>query len=189
MSTDRKSPWNSLEVSKLFVAVLTPITVALVGYLVQQQLAVQTRLWQGQQRVVERRLQTYDAIRIELNRLYCFVEDVGTWKEDNPETIIRYKRDIDQIMHTNRALWSAGTFQAYLDYMNSAFATFQGVGADAKIKTTDIEKKVGIPEWKQDWSNRLTGDHDPKHREKYDKLINLIANDLALPSASVESPR
>lgn len=73
--------------------------------------------------------------------------------------------------------------------MNSAFATFQGVGADAKIKTTDIEKKVGIPEWKQDWSNRLTGDHDPKHREKYDKLINLIANDLALPSASVESPR
>jgi hypothetical protein len=177
-----RSPWNSLEVAKLFASLLTPIVVALVGYIVQQQIAEQGRSWQSQQRIVERRLQVYDTIRNELNRIYCFVEDIGTWKEDNPETVIGFKRHIDQAMHSQRALWARQTFQAYLDYMNTAFATFQGIGTDAKIKTNDYEKKIGISNWKREWSERLTGTRDQKHRENYDRFINLISRDLSLPS-------
>lgn len=157
MGEELRSPWNSLEVAKLIASLLTPIAVVLIGYFVQQQLAGQNRSWQIQQRIADRRLQVYDAIRIDLNRIYCFVEDVGTWKEDNPETIVAYKRFLDGTMHSQRAIWQSDTFQTYLQYMDAAFEMYQGVGTDAKIKTTDKEKLVGIPGWKKEWGARLTG--------------------------------
>src|SRR5262249_55098021 len=103
-----------------------------------------------------------------------------------PETVIGFKRRIDETMHSQRALWATDTFQAYLEYMDGAFATYAGgVGRDAKIKTSDREKKVGIPGWKEEWSKeRLTGTRDEKHREKFDRLHNLISRDLSLASAS-----
>lgn len=181
MTPKAASPWNSLEIVKILASLLTPIVVALVGYLIQQQIAGQQQVC-AQQRIVERRLQVYDTIRIGLNRIYCFVEDVGTYKEDNPETIIGFKRRIDETMHSQRALWATDTFRAYLDYMNAAFAPYEGgVGTDAKIRTSDREKNVGIPGWKEEWSReRLTGKRDEKHREKFDRLNDLIARDLSL---------
>src|SRR5262245_48229947 len=117
MPDEKKSPWTSLEIAKLCAGLLTPILVAWFGFLIQQQLAEQSRSWQSQQRLAYRRLQVYEGVRNELNRIYCFVEDVGTWKEDNPETVISYKRMIDRAMHTHRAIWATDTFQAYLKYM------------------------------------------------------------------------
>jgi hypothetical protein len=193
MAVDGKSSWNSLEIAKLFVAVLTPITVALVGYFVQQQLAsqnlfiqqqlaIQNRDWQAQQRLLERRLQVYDQIRNGLNRIYCFVEDVGTWKEETPQSVIRYKRDLDGIMFPHEALWGTDTFSAYTDYMTAAFATYQGIGKDAKIRTSDRQKAVGVVGWKPDWGESLTGERDPEHNQTYNKLISLISRDLSFPS-------
>jgi len=180
MSEERKSPWNSLEIAKLCAGMLTPILIAFFGFLIQQQLAEQSRSWQSEQRLADRRLQVYDSVRNELNRVYCFIEDVGSWKEDNPETVIGYKRVIDRAMHTHRAIWETDTFKAYLDYMNAAFQTYQGVGTDAKLRTTDREKKVGVPGWKADWSVRLTGTRDTEHKKRYDKLIDLMSRDISL---------
>ena len=184
MVDERKSPWNSLEIDKLCAGLLTPILVAWFGFLVQQQLAEQSRSWQSQQRLADRRIQVYDSVRNERNRIYCFIEDVGSWKEDNPETAVGYKRMIDRAMHTNRAIWAADTFQSYLDYMNAAFETYQGVGTDAKLKTTDLEKKVGVPGWRPDWSGRLTGTRDTAHRKRYDKLVDLMSRDISLRTQS-----
>jgi hypothetical protein len=193
MADEHKPVWTSLEVTKLIVAILTPVTVAYFGYLfqqqitnqnsiAQQQIAIQTREWQSQQRLLERRLQVYDAIRVELNRIYCFIEDVGTWKDDTPATVVRYKRDIDQTMYSQSALWSADTVQAYKSYMDAAFEPYQGIGVDAKIKTSAWQKKVGVPGWQEAWSEKLTGSLDEAHRQKYDKLISLISRDLSFPS-------
>jgi hypothetical protein len=176
------SPWNSLEIAKLGMGLLTPVVVALVGWLVSRQLARQSRHWQTQQRLADRRLQAYDGIRSQLNRIFCFVEDIGTWKEDNPETIIGYKRLIDPTMHSQRAIWAPDTFQAFLGYMDSAFEPYQGVGTDAKIRTKDIEKKVGIKGWRNEWSERLTGERDSEHKNNYNKLVDLMSRDLGLTS-------
>jgi hypothetical protein len=180
MGDEIKSVWNSLEVAKLCVGLLTPLAVVIIGYFVQKQLAAQNQSWQGESRIVERRFQVYDSVRTELNRIYCFVKDVGTWKEDNPDTVLRYKRDVDGIMHSQRAVWLNDTFQAYLQYVQSAFREFGGMGTDAKIRSTDDEKKVGIQGWKPEWSARLTGERDPNHDSNYDKLQALISRDLAL---------
>ncbi|TJW89452.1 MAG: hypothetical protein E5V92_03500 [Mesorhizobium sp.] len=179
MDGERKSPWNSLEVVKLCASLLTPIVIALIGYFVQQQLAVQSRAWQSQQRILERRLQIYDAISGDLNRIYCFVDDVGTWKEDNPETIISYKRAIDRKMFSQQAIWSRDVFKAYNDYMNAAFKTYQGVGTDAQIRTTDAQKK-SLLGWKPEWSARLTEETGREHNEVYLKLMELMSRDMSL---------
>lgn len=189
MTEERKSPWNSLEVAKLLV---TPVVVALLGFFVQTQLAEQARAtqqlladqarsWQQSQRLADRRLQVYEAVRVELNKIYCFVEDVGSWKEDNPETVTSYKRSVDREMHSHRAIWSAETFVAYLKYMNSAFAEYSGgVGTDAPIATTATEKRKGIKNWSPAWESRLTGTRVPEHKRNYDQLLNLMSRDMSL---------
>ena len=186
---DKQKPlWNSLEVAKLLV---TPVVVALLGYFVQTQLAAQARQtqellaeqarsWQQNQRLFDRRLQIYDNVRVELNRIYCYIEDIGSWKEDNPETVLAAKRHIDGEMHSQRAIWSQETFNAYLAYMNSAFLTYTGVGQDAKIKTGAEEKRVGIANWSSDWEQRLTGKKSVDHKSKYDQLLNLLSKDMSL---------
>src|SRR6266566_4959224 len=56
--------------------------------------------------LAERRFQIYDTIREGLNRIYCYVEDKGTWKQEDPDKILTYKRMIDQAMFTQRAFWA-----------------------------------------------------------------------------------
>lgn len=197
MTEEHKSPWNSLEVAKL---VVTPVVVALLGFFVQTQLADQARAtqqiladqarsWQQSQRLADRRLEVYDAVRVELNKIYCFIEDVGTWKEDNPETVTAYKRNIDREMHTHRAIWSNETFDAYLRYMNSAFAEYSGgVGRDAPIATTASEKRKGIKNWSTVWESRLTGTRVPEHKRNYDRLLNLMSRDMALNTKNEANP-
>jgi hypothetical protein len=157
-----------------------PLVLAVFGYLIQQKLSEQDRAWKTSQRVIDRRLQVYDSIGRDLNRIYCFVQDVGTWKEDTPEKVIGYKRSIDGQMHAHRAIWPRDTFAAYVDYMDrSAFLIFQGVGSDPRIRTGDGQKRIGVVGWKSDWSAQLTGERDPNHRQKYERLVDLISRDLS----------
>lgn len=181
MTEDRRenSPWNSLEVAKLIASLLTPIVVALMGAGIQREIAHQDMVQKANTRLADRRIAVYDSIKNDLNRIYCFVEDIGTWKAETPDSIVELKRNLDQTMYTNQAIWSPETFQAYLDYMSSAFATFQGVGVDAKIKTTDVQKAVSIKGWRQDWSLRLAP-YDAAHRKRYEALQRALSRDLML---------
>jgi hypothetical protein len=176
----KTSEWTSLEIAKLVASITMPLAVVFVGFLVQRTLAQQDRSWRAHQQLAERRLAVYNDVRKELNRIYCFVEDVGTWKEETPDSIIRLKRIVDEEMHTNRAIWAPDTFAAYLDYMTTAFATYQGIGEDAKINTSAVEKRVGVPNWKPEWETRLTGTVDADHRKKYQTFIELVSRDLTL---------
>lgn len=174
------SAWNSLEVAKLIVSIITPVAIVFIGFWIQSTLAKQNQTWKARERLADRRLMIYDDIRDELNRIYCFIEDVGTWKEEDPDKVISYKRKLDQVMHTQQAIWAPDTFSAYQEYMDAAFATYQGVGEDAKIETKLYEKEKGIKDWKPAWSDRLTDKKDPSHKSKYKTLINLISRDLML---------
>jgi hypothetical protein len=174
------SPWNSLEVAKIVVGAATPIAVVVMGFIVQRTLARHDREWKARQRLADRRMTIYDEIRQDLNRIYCFIEDVGSWKEETPDTLIAYKRKSDQVMHGNRAFWSLETVSAYFAYMRAAFEPYQGVGLDARIRTNDHQKKVGIAEWTPAWSDRLTGEVDREHRTRHAQLIALISGDLML---------
>ena len=66
------SVWNSLEIAKLAVAVLTPIVVAAGGYWINGRLkSLEAAQW-SQQKIVERRIQAYDQLAPFLNKILCF---------------------------------------------------------------------------------------------------------------------
>ena len=179
--------WNSLEVAKLITNIATPLVIVSIGCWIQLTITAQDQAWKARERLADRRLDIYDEIREPLNRIYCFVEDVGTFKEETPLLIISYKRDIDRTMHTNRSIWSADTFHAYLTYISTAFDEYGGgVGQDAKIKTRRYEKQNGIDDWHDEWEDLLTDKKDSDHRKNYNALQDLMARDLVLMNVKEE---
>lgn len=180
-----KSPWNSLEIAKLLVSIVTPLVVVIMGFWIQSTIAEQNHAYKARERLADRRLAIYEQVSGQLNRIYCFIEDVGTWKEESPESIIKFKRHLDNVMYTNQAIWSPSTFKAYLDYMDAAFATYQGVGIDAKIRTSIYQKEKGIFGWTDKWKQCLTDEIDVSHRSKYKELMDRIASDLELKNTSI----
>ncbi|CAN7752391.1 hypothetical protein [Rhizobium sp. LjRoot258] len=177
MGEEKKQLWNSLEIAKLVAQYLIPISVAVIGFYVQQELAKQTRISQHEEKIADRRLQVYDQIRVPLNRIYCFINDKGSWKEDNPETVIAFKRQVDREMYSQQAVWGADVFQAYLKFMDSAFASYQGVASDAKVKTDTVQKKL-LDQWKDEWNERVTGSIDPENDTEYRQLMVLLSRDI-----------
>jgi len=180
--SETKSNWSSLEVAKLLSGVMTPIVVLVMGYIINQTLSDQNRRLAEQNRIQKAvlvgRTKIFDSIREDLAHIYDYIEDIGTWKEDNPDTIIADKLKIDTAMWSERPFWSETTFNAYEEYMKTAFdMSAGGVGKDAPIKT-DLQGKQSLPSWKAEWQSRLTGERDPDHRSKYKNLQDLFFQDL-----------
>ncbi len=172
-----------MEFAKLIISLLTPLSIALVGYLVQRALAEQSRSWKFQDRLIDKRIEVYEKIAEDLNRIYCFVMDVGTFKGETPETIIVAKRNVDKYMYIYQAIWSEDTFKAFKEYQESAFVTHQGgAGEDALIRSKLFEKKAARENrdqsWTASWDECFTEELDPAHREKYKELVKLLSKDL-----------
>ena len=178
-----------MEIAKLALSLLTPFTIAVVGYFIQRTLAKQTRSWKVQERIADKRVQIYESIAEDLNKIYCYVMDVGDFKNETPDTIIAAKRNVDKYMYMYQAIWPEETFKHFEEYTKSSFATYQGAGEDAKIRAGSLEKKSAHnkrgEEWLAKWENRFTEKRDPDHQKKYQVLMNLISRDLMhAPSAT-----
>jgi hypothetical protein len=171
-----------LDIVNTIISFLTPLAIAVVGFFIQRVLAQQNQNWRIQERLVDKRVEIYQSIAEDLNKIYCYVMDVGTFKDESPDEIIQAKRNVDKNMYMYQAIWPEETFNQFKEYMDSAFATYQGYGEDAKIRATTIEKrsayKKGDKNWQDDWDKRFTGKRDPEHQPKYKKLMNLISRDL-----------
>lgn len=193
MSNETESPWNSLEVAKLVVSVSLPIVLAVFGLWIKQSIqaseAVISSALEKQKHeqvlsreIASKRRAIYEAIRIPLNNIYCYIEEVGGYKNMTPATINSDRRYLHKEMHTQRAYWSPETFAKYLEYMDQvAFKTWQGINKDAPIRD-DPGQKMGLESWVDEWQDRFEGPQDPNHKKTYDELLDLIATDL---SASV----
>lgn len=190
MPHETKSPWNSLEVAKLFVTILLPISLAVFGLWVKQALqsseAVISAAIEKQKHeqilsreLVSKRREIYENIRVPLNNIYCYIEEVGGYKHMTPDTINNDRRYLHKEMHSQRAYWSPETFSKYLEYMDEiAFRTWQGLNTDAPIQD-DPGQKSTLNSWKVEWGARFKGPQHPKHKQTYDELLDLIAVDLA----------
>ena len=76
--------WNSLEIAKLLLGLLTPAAVAALGFYLQRVAGrLENRKW-ANQKIVERRLAIYDEIAPMLNDLLCYFTYVGRVERDGP---------------------------------------------------------------------------------------------------------
>ena len=69
-----------------------PILLALAGFLIGFIAQTVNRQWQIKDRVAGKRLEIYEKIGEDLNRIYCYVMDVGDYTKDDPISILAAKR-------------------------------------------------------------------------------------------------
>jgi hypothetical protein len=157
-----KSPWNSLEWAKLLMSTLTPIAVLVIGIMISSNMKETERL--GGLRV-----DIYRQIGGDIQDIYCYLAFVGNWKEQTPLNVIEHKRSLDRTMYTYQPLFSTRLFEAYQKFIGEAFATWQGAGQDARIRsavaTVRGDRAVHIAEWKPEWAQRFTGEDNKMKQE------------------------
>ena len=120
------TPWNSLEIVKLVLGVLTPLSVACLGWLVARRLKRLELVQWTNQRLIEKRLALYDAVAPQLNALLCFYTWIGYWKDISPDDVIRAKRDLDRTFHIYRYLFDDDVYDAYHTYIHALFDVHTG---------------------------------------------------------------
>ncbi|MFG6430277.1 hypothetical protein [Roseateles sp. LYH14W] len=148
--------WPTLEIAKLVVGVLTPLSVALLGWLFSRQLKrLDLSNWTNQ-KLIEKRLAIYDEIAPRLNKLLCFFTWVGYWKTVSPADAIQAKRELDRTLNIYRHVFDAEVYDAYQDYIHVLFDTYTAPGHDARLRALiwgpDGDRRVDCGyTWDEGW--------------------------------------
>lgn len=148
--------WTSLEIAKLAVGSLMPVAVVGVGFFLSRlSRRVEAVQW-ANQTVVTRRVELFMQVAPKLNQLLCFATFVGRWKEIRPEQAIALKRDIDEIMYSNRVLFTDELFAAYQAFMATLFDMYASTDADAPLRA-QIATALGDRRNLAWWQDTMTG--------------------------------
>jgi hypothetical protein len=179
-------PSNALEIARLAVSVLTPLSVTALGWLISRRLKRLELVQWTNQKLIEKRLAIYDIVAPQLNALLCFYTWVGYWKDISPDDVIRIKRDLDRTLHVYRHLFDDEVYRAYHALMLALFDTHSGAGRDARIRSLVIgpngDRTVhGSYAWHASWierfaiANVLPGDEIQSH---YYRLMDVLRGSL-----------
>ncbi|OZB60646.1 MAG: hypothetical protein B7X39_09485 [Lysobacterales bacterium 14-68-21] len=183
-----QDPWNTLEIVKLFAGVLTPLSVAALGWFISRRLKRLELVQWSNQKLIEKRLAVYDSVAPLLNKLLCFYTWVGDWKEVSPEDVVKAKRELDKSFNIYRHLFDDEVYEAYQTYIHVLFETFTGAGLDAKIRSN-----VNGPDgdrtshctytWNSAWSGKFSEEKvvgKSEVRKHYYALMAVIRKSLGV---------
>lgn len=184
-------PWPTLEIAKLVVGVLTPLSVALLGWLFSRQLKrLDLSNWTNQ-KLIEKRLAIYDDIAPRLNKLLCFFTWVGYWKTVSPADAVQAKRELDRTLNIYRHVFEREVYDAYQDFIEELFETYTGAGQDARLRALifgpdgDRRSDCGYT-WDEAWTvsfsepGRVAG--KPEVRARYKALMATLTRSLGVAS-------
>jgi hypothetical protein len=176
------SVWSSLEIAKLIVSGLVPLTVALLGIWVGRLAKRLEDVQWRNQKLIEKRILIVDKIAPDLNDLFCYYAWVGRWKEQSPADVIERKRRLDHTVHINRPFLTTTCMEAYSTFMDQLFVTYAAPGQDARLRTTLTSNygdrvKDYCGRWEPSWNARFTGGF--ASRADLDALYHNLMNQLA----------
>ncbi len=154
--------WNSLEVCKLIVGLMVPITIVLVSNQFATRERLQAEKLESKQKIddstrakedererreVDRRFSVWEEMSPDINQIYSYFLYVGDWKAIRPEEVIQKKRHLDDLIYSNRIFFNNQFFDSYTAFTKAAFDTYQGWDEDPKLNTVrirdlDIKSKV-----------------------------------------------
>jgi hypothetical protein len=168
--------WNSLELAKILVGILTPLAIFFLGVWISRE----ARMWEDRRwldrKLYERRFEFWDEMGPRLNDLLCFFTFVGHYREVTPPQAVKIKRDLDRIFFANRHLFPKPVSDAYLDFHDACFQRFVAVATDARLRSSSSRQRQERKEWKPEWDALFVSDPDemcdPREiAEKYDHLV------------------
>ena len=210
---NQASVWNSLEVVKVIVSVLTPLAVAILGFIVTRAAkqadarateaarqadaraaevarAAENAQW-ANRRAVERLIELHKEMAPLLNDLICFFRMIGQFREVDPPDAIARKRQLDRIFFANEHLFSMTFREKYQLLMRKCFAHWESPGQDAKLKASAtrlrIERGQTAP-WDESWDRLFENTPDSRERRReqrdiYNEVMSAFAVELGLSRA------
>ena len=181
--------WPTLELAKLAVGVLTPLSMALLGWLFSRQLKrLDLSNWSNQ-KLIEKRLAIYDEIAPRLNQLLCFFTWVGYWKTVSPAQAIQAKRELDRTLNIYRHVYEPEVYEAYQDFILALFETYTGAGHDARLRALiwgddgDRRTDCGYT-WDEAWTASFSEPGQaagkPEVRARYKALMAALTRSLGV---------
>lgn len=177
------SPWNSLEVAKLVVGILTPIFLFVLGYMVTLAArGVEQAQW-ASRTLIEKRLELWDEMGQPLNDILVFFLLVGQFQEITPDKLIHRKRVVDRVFHAHRPLFSPAFQARYLELMAVCFdESGGGAGTPAPIRASQLAQRAERRVWKRAWTPMFAAEEDASSEQDvgaaYDALMEVFARDV-----------
>jgi len=171
-----QNAWNSLELTKVLVSALTPILVAIIGFIINGKLKkLDNRQWTNQ-KILEKRLIVYDKVVPILNDILCYHSYIGSWKELSTKKIIDYKRILDKEFNVYSSLFCPELMTKYNDFIKLCYKTNTGWGNDAKIKSLYYQRVKYCTDWQE--SDQKSFDEEyilevSSHKDKEDEYITI----------------
>jgi hypothetical protein len=175
--------WNSLEIAKLVISILTPLIIAILAFRFNKTLKRLDKKQWTNQKIVDKRIEIYDKVVPKLNDMLCFYCYIGNWKDLTPNDIIQLKRELDKEMNIYVPLFSETLLHSYNDFIHLCFTAYTGWGHDAKIRSLYGRRKDHNKTWDDKWIECFdTNDViEPKVlRGKYSELMDKFKNDLII---------
>jgi plasmid stabilization system protein ParE len=179
--------WNSLEIAKLAVGVLTPIFLFVLAYVVSRAARrVEQAQWTSQ-KLIERRLELYEDMAPMLNDLFCFFVLVGHFQEVKPPDAISRKRDLDRIFHAHAPLFTPEFRDRYQDFLDVCYVHFVGAAQPARLRASieaqRRERTTWAPEWNAMFADREDESSPLQIANAYDDMMDSFASDVEAPRA------
>jgi hypothetical protein len=184
-SVAAQSVWNSLEIVKLIIASLTPITVAVLAAVFDRRLKrAEAQQWFSQ-KLVEQRIAVLNTALPDLNDLYCYFTWVGNWKELSPPEILLRKRRLDKLFHINGVFFTATTSIRYEEFIRVLFQTFVAPGADARMRTSTSSRDGNRidafgKEWDVKWNLLFAEEKDQTSRAVIKRRYDALSTHLGI---------
>lgn len=145
--------WNSLEIAKFVVSIITPLIILFLGIWINKRLKMLEQLQWANQRLIEKRLQIYEQLVPLLNDILCYFTFIGSWKEFQPDQVVKLKKTVDKIVYVNSPLFAKEFLIKYNTFIELCYSTYSGWGNYAKLRTTFQRRKDSNPNWKIDWED------------------------------------
>jgi hypothetical protein len=186
--------WNILEIARLAVTMLTPLTVVGVGYMFSRATKRLESVQWANQTVIQRRLDIFQQVAPKLNRLLCFAVFIGLWKEITPADAIRLKRETDETMYVNRVLFSSELFDAYLAFTETLFELYARPGENARLRvaiSSPLGDRRNLGWWDESMEREFSTKDIPPLEEvqaAYDALSERFRRDLYITRQELSLP-
>jgi len=183
-----QSAWNTLEIAKLLVSILTPAAIAILGiYIHRVTKRFEDSQWRSQ-KLIEKRIGIYDDLAPEFNDLLCYFTFVGCWKELKPSDIVSLKRKIDKRVYLAAPLFPSSFFRACNDFQSLCFSTYGGWGTDARLRAKHERRKEICEEWLPSWDAYFSDAEDVADPEQiriaYRRIMQEFAHAIGVEDAT-----
>ena len=117
-----------------------------------------------------------------LNDLFCFFMLVGDFREIKPPDALARKRALDKDFHINRFLFSDEFGRYYYEFMAASFATWQGFGVAARLRSSLASQQSERSEWDAAWDQMFTSEAEStppdEIAQRYDTLMRQFAAEV-----------